>query len=315
MTPQTAASPPASATVPSPIQFDELFGQWTDHLDAQLEEESAQTYIRAVRPFILWMKGKGITQPRREDILAYRLFIAESKKPATVQLYVMALRHFFKWLEREKLYENIAGQVKGAEVGRGFPKECLTAEQVKGILAKINRGDVQGLRDYAILSLMITTGLRSAEVVRADVGDIGKAGDSAVLYLQSKTGGEKTDYVKIPPPVEEAISEYLRLRLRQYPYSPLFASASNNSHGARITIRAVCGIIKARVEAAGYDSTRVNAQTLRNTAVALALHGGQPLQEVHLFARHGAIATTMAYVHSTDRAQNRCAETVAGAIF
>lgn len=310
MTPQTAAS--------APISFDKLFARWTGHLGTQLEEESAQTYIRAVRLFMSWLQDNKITRPCREDISAYRRFITENKKPATVQLYVMALRNFFRWLEREKLYENITLQIKGVTVGRDFSKEPLTAEQAKGILGRIDRSDVQGLRDYALLSLMITTGLRSAEVIRADIGDIGKVGGSAVLYLQPKEGEEEADYVKIPPQVEEAVSGYLLRRRRPVlmdALAPLFASASNNSRGGRLTVRAVCGIIKARVEAAGYDPGRVNAQTLRHTAVALALHGGQPLQEVQQFARHGALATTMAYAPNTGRAGNRCAETVAETVF
>jgi integrase len=67
--------------------------------------------------------------------------------------------------------------------------------------------------------------------------------------------------------------------------------------------------------AAGYDSSRLTAHSLRHTAVTLSLLGGKSLQEVQQFARHTNIATTQIYAHNLDRAKNNCEEVVAKAIF
>ena len=96
---------------------------------------------------------------------------------------------------------------------------------------------------------------------------------------------------------------------------PLFASTSNNSKGRRMTTRSVSGIVKDRLVAAGYDSSRLTAHSLRHTAVTLSLLGGEDLQRVQQFARHSNLATTMIYAHNLDRAKNKCEATIANAIF
>ena len=75
------------------------------------------------------------------------------------------------------------------------------------------------------------------------------------------------------------------------------------------------GIVKDRLVAAGYDSSRLTAHSLRHTAVTLSLLGGEDLQKVQQFARHSNLATTMIYAHNLDRAKNKCEATIANAIF
>ena len=96
-----------------------------------------------------------------------------------------------------------------------------------------------------MLSLMITGGLRTIEVSRADIQDIRTVGDDAALFVQGKGREEKEDYVKIQPPVEDAIRDYLRARGVADMKDPLFASTSNDSQGGRLSTRSVSGIVKA----------------------------------------------------------------------
>ena len=166
-----------------------------------------------------------------------------------------------------------------------------------------------------MLALMITGGLRTIEVSRADIQDIRTVGDDSALFVQGKGREEKEEYVKIQPPVEDAIREYLKVRGVADMKDPLFASTSNNSKGSRLTTRSVSGIVKDRLVAAGYDSSRLTAHSLRHTAVTLSLLGGEDLQKVQQFARHSNLATTMIYAHNLDRAKNKCEATIANAIF
>ena len=95
-----------------------------------------------------------------------------------------------------------------------------------------------GMRDYAIIVLMITGGLRTVEVTRANIGDIRNIGESTVLFIQGKGKIEKNDYVKLPDAVEKAIRTYLSSRKDdKSDTSPLFVSSSNNNNGKRLTER------------------------------------------------------------------------------
>ena len=183
------------------------------------------------------------------------------------------------------------------------------------MLEQAKEESIEGLRNYAILVLMFTGGLRTIEVSRANIEDLRTAGDNTVLYIQGKGHEEKTDYIKLMPEVEDAIRAYLKARGASDNKEPLFTSLSNNSKGARISTRSVSGIDKEALVNAGFNSDKLTAHSTRHTAVTLALMGGQSLQEVQQFARHTNIATTQIYAHNLDRAKNQCEATIAKAIF
>jgi len=291
----------------------ELFTRFLAYLDAT--PKTIETYTRALSQLFNYFSLNGIRQPQREDIVAFREELkASGHKPTTVQNYITATKLFFKWTAQEGLYPNIAEHLKGAKLNRDHKKDYLTSRQVKEVLAGVDRSTEQGLRDYAILTLMITGGLRTIEVVRADVGDIRTLGDNSVLYVQGKGREEKTEYIKISPQVEKAIWAYLTARGEKDEKAPLFSSTSNNNKGARLTTRSVSGIVKTRLQQAGYDSEKLTAHSLRHTAVTLSLLAGKDITEVQQFARHANIATTMIYNHALDKAKNGCSEAITQAI-
>lgn len=292
----------------------ELFTRFISYLDAS--PKTVETYTRALRQMFKYFSLNGIRQPQREDILAFRDDLKQAGlKPTTVQNYITAAKLFFKWTAQEGLYPNVAEHLKGAKLNRDHKKDYLTSRQVKEVLGGVERTTLKGLRDYAILALMVTGGLRTVEVIRADVADLRTAGESTILYVQGKGKEEKTDYVKISPAVEKAIRAYLRARGAAAENSPLFASTSNQNTGERMTTRAISGMVKDRLQDAGYDSSRLTAHSLRHTAVTLSLLAGKDITEVQQFARHANITTTMIYNHALDKSKNTCSDAIASAIF
>ena len=302
-----------NAIAQAQVITEDLYTRFTAYIDAS--EKTVQTYTRAIRQYAKWASENGISQPTREDILRYRDELKESHKPTTVQNYITALRLFFQWTEQEQLYPNIANHIKGAKLDRSHKKDYLTSRQVKKVMETAKEESLQGLRDYAILALLFTGGLRTIEISRANIADIRTAGDNTVLYIQGKGREEKTEYVKIMPEVEDAIRAYLAARKPASTEEPLFTSTSNNSRGKRISTRSVSDIVKQALIKAGFNSDKLTAHSTRHTAVTLALLGGQSLQEVQQFARHANITTTQIYAHNLDRAKNQCEETIAKAIF
>ena len=291
----------------------ELFNRYIDFLDSS--PKTVETYTRALRQLFSYFSLNGITQPTRADILAFRDELkASGHKPTTVQNYITATKIFFSWTEQEGLYPNVADHLKGAKLDREHKKDYLTSRQVKEVLAGVDRSTEQGLRDYAMLFLMVTGGLRTIEVSRANIGDLRTLGDNSVLYVQGKGREEKTDYIKLSAPAEQAIRAYLKARAEKDEEAPLFSSTSNNNRGARLTTRSVSGIVKTRLQQAGYDSEKLTAHSLRHTAVTLSLLAGKDITEVQQFARHANIATTMIYNHALDKAKNGCSEAITQAI-
>jgi integrase/recombinase XerC len=183
------------------------------------------------------------------------------------------------------------------------------------LLGAIDHSTLKGMRDYAMLSLMVTTGLRTISIIRADIGDIRTAGDDTALYYQGKGHEEKADYVKLAEPVEEAIRAYLRARGETDPKAPLFGSIANRNSGGRMTTRSISRVAKEHLIEVDLKSDRLTAHSLRHTAATLNLLNGGTVEETQQLLGHSNINTTLIYSHALERAKNNSEQRIAKAIF
>ena len=269
-------------------------------------EKTRATYARALRQYAGWLDAQGIAleQTTRAHVLAYKQDLESSKKASTVNLYLVAVRGLYAWLNGKTGYPNIAQDIKGVRKATQSSKDALTVTQAKDLLNAPAEGEL-GLRDAAMISLMLRRGLRTVEVSRADVGDLRQVGGKAVLYVQGKGHAAKDDFVVIEGETEQAIRSYLKARkdaggdLAQD--APLFAGIGNRSHGQRMTTRAISRIAKEAMRGIGIDSPHVTAHSLRHSAVTFALMGGATVQDAQQMARHANVSTTMVYVHSLNK--------------
>jgi len=293
--------------------FGELLNRWIAYLDTT--PKTVDTYKKAMKQFVLWLESKGINEPIRADIIAYRDELKAKHKPSTVQLYVAAVKLFFRWTEQESLYPNIADHIKGAKIDKEHKKDPLTSSQAGKVLCGIDRTSTKGKRDYAILALMITTGLRTVSVINADIGDIRTVADDTVLWYKGKGHDEKNVYVKLTEPVETAIREYLQARGEHSQEQPLFASESNRNSNGRMTTRSVSRLVKNHLADVGLVSDRLTAHSLRHTAATLNLLQGGSIIETQQLLNHSNINTTMIYAHALERANNNSESRITAAIF
>ena len=292
----------------------DLLDRFISFIDAK--PATIATYSRNLRQFFTWLAANGISSPTRADVITYRRHLeASGHKPATITGYIVAVRQFFKWTESEGIYSNVGVNVKGAKIDNTFKKDPLTSRQAKEVLARIDTDTLTGKRDHAIMVLMMTCGLRTIEVIRANVEDMRTLGNETVLYIQGKGRDEKADCVKLAPETEAAIRAYLSIRGKTSSDAPLFASESHRNAGERMTTRSISRIVKDGLRAAGLDSERLTAHSLRHTAGTLNLLNGGTLDETQQLLRHAKIDTTMRYLHHMDRVKNDSEYRIAAAIF
>jgi len=295
------------------VLTNDIFSKWLHYTDVM--PKSHATYTRAIRIFIAHLRRHNINEPTREDIISYRDLLKKDHKPSTVQLYITAVRLFFRWTAQENIYPNIADHIKGAKVDREHKKDYLTAAQVRNVLKAVDRTTLHGKRDYALLTLMFTTGLRTISISRANVGDISTYGNTAALFYQGKGHEDKADAVMIVDPVEIALRDYLKTRGRTNSKEPLFTSIAHRNKGGRMTTRSISRIIKNALISAGYNSDRLTAHSLRHTAATLNLLNGATIEETQQLLGHSNINTTMIYSHALERINNHSEERIAKAIF
>lgn len=294
--------------------LENLFNQFVIFIDAT--PNTIRTYRGSLKQWFLYLRENQIVQPTAETVRQYRDYLQNSgKKAATVKNYIIAVKRFFQWTEEAGLYPNVAKHIKSGRLSKNFKRDYLTGSQARQILNHIDRSTVKGKRDYAMLVTMLTMGLRTIEVTRANIEDIRTKGNTTVLYVQGKGHDAKDDLVRMPQHVESAIRDYLSVRHASDLSEPLFVSTSNHNANGRMTTRSIRRVVKTAFISAGYDSPRLTAHSTRHTAATLSLLNGATLQQTQELLRHRNIGTTEIYAHNIDAATNPAANDVEEAIF
>ena len=281
---------------------EEIIGKWMASLD--LASGTKETYLSGFKAFCWFVRSTSLDfdELTRDDIKSFKEYLVDEKKlkPATVSSYLASVRSFYAYSEDNGI-ENIAHRVKGVTDSRSFKKESLTHDQARRLLASIDRSTEKGLRDFAILNLMLRTGLRDIEIVRANCRDIQTKAGVDVLYVQGKGRASKDNFVVLTPKALSPIAAYLEKRGKVDKLDPLFASVSSRNAGERLTVRSVSRIAKSALRAIGIDDERYTAHSLRHTAITFSLLGGATERDAQQMARHANITTTMLYSHDIDR--------------
>lgn len=289
----------------------ELIGRFLASHD--VKASSRATYERTLRAFSSWLEegGRRLIDMRREDILAYREALREQGLSSySIGSYLSAVKQLFSWLEAERIYPNVARDVKGPKRPRGHAREYLTAEELRAAVTTIERdeqlSEQDRLRDAALFHLVARTGLRTIEASRARVGDIRRQVDKdgkrhTVLYIQGKGRDAADAYVVLEPAAERPLRAYLKARGPATDEAALFASSSPRNRGEGLSTRSVSRILKRALKAAGLDDRRLTAHSLRHSAITLAIQGGASLEQAQAMARHASPMTTMIYFHNVQR--------------
>ena len=89
---------------------EELVSRFYRFIDAK--PQTAYAYKRAIKPFFIYLRERGISRPSREDVIEYKSILERKVKASTVQSYMASLRLFFRWLSQEGIYKDITDHVK-----------------------------------------------------------------------------------------------------------------------------------------------------------------------------------------------------------
>jgi integrase/recombinase XerC/integrase/recombinase XerD len=289
------------------ISLEDLVSRFIAALD--VTQNSKYTYARQIKQFIVWLDQTGKTNSlatlSRHDILAYKEYLISIRKSSyTVGGYITVVRKFFEWLESEKIFPNIARGVKGVKKAKGFRKDCLTVAQIIKVLQTIDRSTIIGLRDYALINLLVRTGLRTVEVGRTRVEDLRQEAGEALLWVQGKGRSSRDEFVLVVEEALQPVREYLSARKKLHDQDPLFGQVRYRKKNPFLTTRMISGIVKSRLRAAGLNDRRLSAHSLRHTAISLSIKGGADLIQAQAMARHADPKTTMVYFHNQSRISN-----------
>lgn len=280
--------------------------------DMDTSDLTKQLYQKRLQYFFKWLTGEKILRPEREHILSYRRNLkARGLEANSVGSYLVAIRSFFMWAQNQGIYPNIAANIRGVKRAKGFRRDALTLTQTKNLLGSINGKNMKDLRDRALINVLIRTGLRTIEVVRANVEDLRQVSSDALgLWVHGKGRDSKDQYVVLTEDCIAPLMEYLTYRGNVNPTDPLFASTSDGNRGAKLSTRTIRKVVKSRMRDISINHPRLSAHSLRHTSVSLSLAGGATLIEAQQMARHTSPETTMIYAHGLERSKGAAEKVV-----
>ena len=274
-------------------RIEELVDRFIEAQD--VKQSSKLLYRRTLKQYLNWVDARGylLSEIARPHILEYKEeLLGSGMSSLTVGSYITSVRRFYEWTEANKYYPNVSKGIKTPKRKQQFKKQPLLPEQATALLDYYQS---RALRDYAIINLLLRTGLRTIEVIRADVGDITTKytdkGTQRVLLIRGKGRDEKDNFVILTDKAYKPIAEYLATRGKLNSSEPLFISTSNNSKGERLSTRTISYIAKEGLKAIGLDERSFTAHSLRHTG---------DLEQTRLFCRHSNPATTLLYVATLD---------------
>jgi integrase/recombinase XerC len=255
------------------------------------------TYRKALMEFSKWLGSTSPIGLSSNDIQRYKDYItSKNLSSSSVSAYLTAVRRFYDYLENlGKIKENPAKKVKGGARPRRHSTKTITEADVKRLFESIDRSSPLGLRDSAILNLMVRCGLSEIEIVRADVGDIKTRGKQKIIYVQGKNKDRKDAYVFLSAEARIELERYLEDRGESDNNEPLFWGIGNRAIKDRISTRAIRSRVSHYFEKIGLKQKGITPYSLRHTAAILAIESGATVSEVMQMLRIKTVSTALVY--------------------
>jgi site-specific recombinase XerD len=260
-------------------------------------------YGQAVSQFFDWCEARGIRSLDRIEPVVVAGYIESHKASApTVKQHLAAIRMIFDWLVTGHILpHNPATSVRGPKhvVKRG-KTPVLTAEEARTLLDSIDTSTVIGLRDRALIGVMVYSFARVSAALAMRVEDFYAEGKRWWLRLHEKGG--KRHEVPAHHNADEYLDAYLTdSGITSEKRSPLFRSINRSG---RITERGMTRndalrMIKRRVRTAGL-SEKVSCHSFRATGITAYLENNGTIENAQAIAAHESPRTTKLYDRTSD---------------
>ena len=262
-------------------------------------------YARAVSQFCAWCELRGFELQRLQPVViaAYIEDVGRRRSKQSVKQHLAAIRMLFDWLVVGQIIPvNPAASVRGPKyvVKRG-KTPVLSPEDARRLLDSIDCSKLIGLRDRALIALMVYSFARVSAVVGMNLDDYYQNGKRCWLRLHEKGG--KFHEVPAHHKAEEYLDAYVQAAgIGDAKKSPLFRTIPGKTGRVtdqRLNRKEALQMIKRRAMAAGLPSNICN-HTFRATGITTFLLNGGTLENAQAIAGHESPRTTKLYDRTRD---------------
>jgi len=290
----------ASAGEPASIRFLEFF------VSAIRNPHTRRAYARAAGEFLDWCAGAGVTSITAVQPLHIATWIelqTQTLSAPTVKQRLAAIRHLFDWLVTGQVVPvNPAASVRGPNhSARQGKTPVLEASEARQLLDSIDVSTPVGLRDRALIALMVFSFARVGAALAMRVEDVYV--QQRRLWVRLREKGGKAHAMPCHHTLEAYLHAYLDdSGLTADPKGPLFRTIARGTGQLSTTPLPQANayaMVRRRAVAAGI-ATKIGNHTFRATGITAYLKNGGTLENAAAMANHASTRTTQLYDRRRD---------------
>src|SRR5208337_1399525 len=250
-------------------------------------------YARAVSDFFRWCEERGLNRlnaVRPVHVAGYIEEIGKTRASPSVKQHLAAVRMLYDWLVRGPKYVIKRGKTP-----------VLSPEEARELFDGIPTDTLVGLRDRALIGVLIYSFARVSAAVSMRVEDYFPQGKRWWLRLHEKGG--KHHEMPVHHTLEEYLDAYIEAAgIKGEPKSPLFRASNGKTKilsNRPLDRKDAFGMVQRRAKAAGIE-TKIGCHTFRATGITIYLTNGGDLEKAQQMAAHESPRTTKLYDRRSD---------------
>jgi site-specific recombinase XerD len=288
------------------------FHRWKDRFLTYLEVERGKSVLTR-RNYDLYLTRfltiSKVTKPEDltlDDVRDFRLWLnrqisnrGRGLKKSTQNYYLISLRSFLKYLQKQDVATLAPEKIELAKVGERQVSVLEGDDLERFLRAPIAKGQtLMELRDKAILELLFSTGLRVSELASLKRDSINLAKDEFTI----RGKGDKLRIVFVSPSARHWLKEYFQRRTDDHPamFIRLDRAGRRQTGGRPLTPRSIERMVDHYATVAGITK-KITPHTLRHSYATDLLMNGADIRSVQSMLGHASIQTTQVYTHITDK--------------
>ena len=290
--------------------MDDLLQDYRDYLhDQDKSEQTIKAYMTDLRSFSRWchqITGEALNLEKITpmEIIDYRNAMLDwGKKPSTINRSLISISSLCQWAQQNDLIPNNPAEGIRSVAEEPLAPRALERKEQLALLRAVRRSD--NLRDLAIITMLLHTGMRVSELCNLRVSDIRISTHSNMITVREGKGTKRRN-IPLNSTVISVLKDYLK-------------SLSNNEHVALITganpekdrflfygqkrmpltDRGVRHIIQKYAYIAKIE--QLSPHVFRHTCAKNLIDAGQSIDRVAKILGHSNVNTTAIYTIPTER--------------
>lgn len=274
-------------------------------LDGLTSDNSRRAYGVALREYLDWHRATGQARMDKATVQAYKVKLqGDGLAPSTINLKLSAVRKLAQEAAdngyMEQALANGVGKVKGVKTAGTRAGNWLTQEQAQKLLNTPDVSTLKGLRDRAVLAVMLGCGLRRSEVAALATEHVQqREGRWVIVDLVGK--GQRVRTVPMPAWTKAALDAWTQAA--GITEGLIFRATRKGGFldGDSMTAQAIADVVRLYSKQTG---TPIAAHDVRRTFAKLAHKGSGRIDQIQLSLGHASIKTTERYLGVTQDLQD-----------